>query len=179
MVILDLIFGFILLFAGRTMFWLCVGIVGFLLGVQSTAYLGLTTNGPTALLISLGCGLLGIVLAVAFEWFMVVFGVGFLGGGYLLMSIFPSVAGQESYSWLIFVAGGIVGMCLMIIIFDWTLIMISSLLGATLIVNAFHGTVGFREFLFVSSMVVGILVQYFTLRALTVQEHPASLSAPR
>ena len=101
---------------------------------------------------------------MSFEWVMVIFGVGFLGGGYLLMNIFPSVAGQDPYSWLIFVVGGIVGMCLMVITFDWTLIMISSLLGATLIVNAFHGTGGMREFLFIGSMVTGILVQYLTLK---------------
>ena len=42
--------------------------------------------------------------------------------------------------------------------------MISSLLGATLIVNAFHTTEAFRELLFIGSMVTGILVQYFALR---------------
>ena len=179
MIIFDLILGFLLVFAGRTMFWLCVGAVGFLVGVQSVTYLGLSTTDLTGLLISIGCGLLGIVLAVAFEWLMVVFGVGFLGGGYLLMSIFPPTIGQESYSWLIFVVGGIVGLCLMVIVFDWTLIMISSLLGSTLIVNAFHGTVGFRELLFVGCMVLGISVQYFTLRGTATQENSASLPADR
>ena len=50
-------------------------------------------------------------------------------------------------------------MCLMVIIFDWTLIIISSLLGATLIVNAFNGTEQSRELLFIGSMVTGIVVQ--------------------
>jgi hypothetical protein len=164
MIVVDLIFGIFLVFAGRNFFWLCVGIVGFLIGVQCAASLGYS-NQWMALLIAAALGCLGALLAISFEWFMVVFGVGFLGGGYLLMSIFPSVAaGQETHAWLIFVAGGIVGMCLMVIIFDWTLIIISSLLGATLIINVFHGTEEFRKLLFIGTMSAGILVQYWTLR---------------
>jgi len=163
MVIFDLIFGFLLVLAGRNLFWICVGIVGFLIGVQFAASLGYSNEWMT-LLIAVALGLLGALLAISFEWCMVVFGVGFLGGGYLLMSVFPPMAGQETYSWLIFVVGGIVGMCLMVIFFDWTLITISSLLGATLIVNIFHVTEGVREFLFIGCVVIGILVQYLMLR---------------
>ena len=87
MMIFDLIFGFLLVFAGRNLFWLGVGSVGFLIGVQCASLLGLS-NSWMALLGSLWLWVLGIVLAVCFEWLMVVFGVGFLGGGYLLMNIF-------------------------------------------------------------------------------------------
>ena len=163
MIIFDLIFGFLLVFAGRNLFWLCVGIVGFLIGVQCATSLGYS-NAGMAMLLAFALGCLGALLAIGFEWFMVIFGVGFLGGGYLLMKIFPSASQQDAYSWLIFVVGGIVGLCLMVIIFDWTLIIISSLLGATLIVNAFHGKSISHEILFIGSMVTGIVVQYFTLR---------------
>jgi hypothetical protein len=121
-------------------------------------------NSGMALLAAIALGCLGAFLAISFEWLAVVFGVGFLGGGYLLLNIFPSIVGQDSYMWLIFVVGGIVGMCLMIIIFDWTLIIISSLLGAILIVNAFKGTENMRDLLFIGIMITGILVQYLTLR---------------
>lgn len=163
MIIFDLIFGFLLLFAGRNFFWLCVGIVGFLIGVQCAASLGFSNEGMV-LLAALVFGIVGAVLAVFFEWFMVIFGVGFLGGGYFLMNAFISIGQQDSNSWLIFVVGGIVGMCLMIIVFDFTLIIISSLLGATLVVNAFHGTETFHELVFVASVVSGILIQYLTLK---------------
>jgi len=161
--IFDLICGVLLVFAGRNLFWLCVGISGFLVGGQCAASLGYS-NGWVALLIAVALGCLGALLAISFEWLMVVVGVGFLGGGYLLMNLFPPAAGQETYSWLIFVVGGIVGTCLMVIIFDWTLIIISSLLGATLIANAFHGTADLRGLLFVGSAVIGMVVQYLTLR---------------
>ena len=122
-------------------------------------------------LVAFALGLLGAILAVSLEWFMVVFGVGILRRRIFIDEyIPPGDVGQEPYAWLIFVVGGIVGMCLMVIIFDWTLIMISSLLGAILIVHAFHGTEGFRELLFVSTMVTGIAVQYLTLRGTPYQE---------
>lgn len=85
------------------------------------------------------------------------------------MSIFSSTIQQDPYSWLIFVVGGIVGMCLMIIIFDWTLIIISSLLGATLIVNVFHGTEGTREGLFIGCLLTGMVVQYWALKGIRDQ----------
>ena len=171
MITIDLIFGFLLIFAGRDLFWLCVGIIGFLIGVQCIALLGLS-SGWMVMLAAFVLANVGIVLALSFEWFMVIFGVGFLGGGYLIMNMFPSLVQQDQYSWLIFVLGGIVGMCLMVISFDLTLIMISSLLGASLIINAFHGIVGARELLFIGSVVVGIIVQCLTLRKMANQKSP-------
>ena len=128
MINLELIFGFLLVFAGKNILQLFAG----------------------------------EVLTVSFEWFMTIFVVGFLGGGYLLMNIFSSAARQDPFSWLIFVIGGILGMCLMVITFDLTLIIISSLLGASLIINAFHGREGAREILYFSSVVIGVVVQYLS-----------------
>jgi hypothetical protein len=170
MVIFDLLFGLLLVFAGRNLFWLCVGIIGFLIGAQCAGFFGFS-NGWMALLFAAAFGSVGVVLAVSFEWFMVIFGVGFLGGGYLLMDIFPSSNQQDSYAWLIFVVGGIVGMCLMVITFDLTLILISSLLGATLIAGAIDGSQQLRELSFVSSMMTGMVVQYLILRDSPSQKH--------
>jgi hypothetical protein len=176
MMIFDLICGFLMIFAGRNLFWLCVGMIGFLIGVQCSPALGFT-NGWMALFAAIAMGGLGAILAIFFEWAAIVFGVGFLGGGYLLMNLVP-VTGPDSYAWPIFVVGGIVGMCLMVIIFDWTLIMISSLLGATLITATFHGTESLREVLFVSCVVTGILVQYLTLRNSASNQESAGSSSP-
>ncbi len=162
MMIFDLITGFLLVFAGRNLFWLCVGIVGFLIGVQCAVFFGFS-NGWVTLFMAFALGSAGAVLAVIFEWFMVVFGVGFLGGGYLLMNVFPSAAPQDPNSWLIFVAGGIAGMCLMVIAFDWALIIISSLLGATLIVHAIYGPPQLRDLLFIGSVITGVAVQSLTI----------------
>lgn len=161
---------------GRNLFWLCVGIIGFLIGAQCAEILGYP-DGWTELFSAFVLGCVGVFLAVSFEWFMAIFGVGFLGGGYLLMNIFPPSVQQDPYSGLIFVVGGIVGMCLMVIIFDWTLIMMSSLLGATLIVNVFHGKEEKHAFLFIGCMLTGMLVQYLTLRGKSGQERRLKLNS--
>jgi hypothetical protein len=178
MIIFDLICGFLLIFAGRNLFWLCVGMLGFLVGVQCAPALGFS-NSWMVLFAAIALGGIGALLAICFEWVAIVFGVGFLGGGYLLMNLVPLTGPTESYAWPIFVVGGIVGMCLMVIIFDWTLIMISSLLGATLIVSTFHGPQGSREILFIGCMVTGILVQYLTLRNTTSTQENAGNQALR
>jgi hypothetical protein len=170
MVVFDLIFGFLLLFAGRNFFWLCVGIVGFLSGVQFAALLGLPYEGAAALAAALVFGVIGVVLAVSFEWAAVVIGAGFLGGGYLLMNIMAPAGQQDPYSWLIFLAGGIIGLCLMVIAFDWTLIIISSLVGATLIAHAYHGQGNFRDILFIGCMGMGLIVQYLALKGMSKRE---------
>lgn len=161
--VLDMLFGLLLLFAGRSLFWLCVGVVGFILGVQFSASLGIT-NEVVAVIAALSLGVVGIVLAICFEWLAVVFGVGFLGGGYLLMNSFGLFSHQDSVSWMFFVIGGIAGTCLMIIAFDLSLIIISSFLGAALIVSAFHASESSREILFIASVMVGMVVQYVNLR---------------
>jgi hypothetical protein len=163
MTMVNLICGLLLVFAGRSLFWLCVGIIGFLLGMQCAPQLG-WVSGPMAPFAAVGLGCIGAVLAVAFEWFMVVFGIGFLGGGYLLMTVALPAAGQAPYPWLIFVVGGILGMCLMIIVFDWTLIIVSSLLGAMLIAGSLHSAADTRDLLFLGFAVVGIITQALALR---------------
>jgi hypothetical protein len=55
-------------------------------------------------------------------------------------------------------------MCLVVIAFDWALILISSLLGTTLIVNAFPEIGQIRIFLFIGCMVTGLVMQYMTLK---------------
>ncbi len=158
MVMVDLICGFLLLFAGRNLFWLCVGVVGFLVGVQCAS--AFTAAGSSmAWLVAILFGIVGSVLAICFEWLAMVVGLGFLGGGYLTMGLLP-LASQGPWSWLIFLTGGLVGVILMIVAFDLALILISSLLGAVLIVNAFHGTEAFRDTLLIASLLTGMLVQY-------------------
>jgi len=128
MIFLDLIFGFLLVFAGKNILQLFAG----------------------------------DIIKVSFEWFMTVIVVGFLGGGYLSMNLFNPSSQQDPFSWLIFVIGGILGMCLMVIAFDLTLITISSLLGASFIIYAFHGREEAREIMYIVSVLIGIIVQYLT-----------------
>lgn len=160
MVLIDVLFGAVLLLAGRKLFWLAVGIIGFLAGAHMATHLLPGNDGLSVIAPALLFGVLGAMLAVAFEWLAVVVVVGFLGGGYFLAN--SLALGPPENSWIMFLVGGIIGMVLVILAFDWALIGISSLLGATLIVQHLQMGEPARLTIFVCSVVIGVLLQYYS-----------------
>jgi hypothetical protein len=162
MIIVDVIFGCLLLFAGRKLFWLAVGIIGFLTGVHLGYHWAAQTDNLTIITVALLMGILGAMLAVAFEWMAVVIMVGFLGGGYFLMNILALTPSQQPFEWMVFLIGGIVGMIVVVFAFDWALIIISSLLGAMLLVQHLAVTESVRLMVFAGSVLVGVLLQCVT-----------------
>jgi len=63
------------------------------------------------------------------------------------------------YFWVFFILSGIVGAILALLLLDWALIILSSLMGATLISQTTHLARTPVTLLFVVLVVVGILVQ--------------------
>lgn len=129
-----ILLGIGLLVAGRRLFWLFVAAAGFVLGAQLILR---GTNGPEWIAVAVGVlvGLLFAGMAVFLKSIAVVI-AGFLAGG----SIALGVAGILGYdpgglTWLVYIIGGIVGSVLMSLIFDWALILLSSLAGAALLVQ--------------------------------------------
>ena len=139
MPIVNVAVGALLLALGRKIFWLFVAAVGFAAGLElASRYLNIKPDW-LALLIALGVGVLGALLAYFFQK-LAIGAAGFLAGAFItsrliaLLGIQPSV---KTWDWLIILVGGIIGIFLMIAIFDWALILLSSLAGAILIVEAF------------------------------------------
>lgn len=134
---ITLIMGIALLVLGRKLFWLFVGAIGFLAGMEfASAYLqGYSEN--IVLIAGLVGGVIGIVLAIFVQKVAVLAG-GFIGGGYLAMNIVQDTlqqpAGQSA--WIAFIVGGILGAILVSILFDWALILLSSFVGALLVVQS-------------------------------------------
>jgi hypothetical protein len=61
---------------------------------------------------------------------------GFLVGGYIATAILNAFVNiQPQFSAVAFVIGGIIGAILMLVLFDWALIVFSSIAGAELIVS--------------------------------------------
>ena len=102
--ILNLVLGGILLVAGRKLFWLLVGGIGFILGVQlATRFFH--GNELTMILSGLVLGIIFALLAIFLE--SVAIGIaGFLGGGYVLLSIAGMLGFDRGIlSWVIFAIG--------------------------------------------------------------------------
>src|SRR6266571_7641370 len=156
--------GIVILLFGRKLFWLCVAAVGFLAGVELTPHL---VNEPSALLqltVAIVLGLIGALLALFLQKIAIAV-VGFLAGGKLAGAIAAAFFVQYAeHSTIIFVIGGIIGAVLILVVFDWALIVVSSLIGAHLIENAIVLPPSGSTIVFLGLAVIGVLVQAASLR---------------
>jgi hypothetical protein len=149
--------GLILLVFGRKLFWLCVALLGFFLGMEFAGVLFVDQPRWVILLIGLGTGLLGAVLAVLAE--RVAFALaGFYAGAYLALVSAHSFAIGD-HSTLLLVAGGVIGAVLAVLVMDWAIIILSSLVGAGAIVAAAGMGQPTGALVFVVLTVVGAAIQ--------------------
>jgi len=148
--------GIFLLAFGRRLFWLFVGACGFVAGFEmAQQYLALQ---PDWLIWGAGllCGLIGILLAIFFQRLAVGLG-GFAAGGYItqhaasLLGVGPML--------LIYLVGGIVGAVLLYLLFDWALILLSSIAGSSLIVQSIQWSPGYGMLLYGVLIAAGVAFQ--------------------
>jgi hypothetical protein len=103
------------------------------------------------LLIALAFGVLGALLVYFFEK-IAIGAAGFFAGAYIASRLISYLAVQvKSWDWLIILIGGIIGIILMYVIFEWALIILSSLAGTILIVEGF-------KLIGLIAMIVGIFL---------------------
>ena len=161
--IISILLGGALLIAGRKLFWLFVGAAGFVAGLQLATQFWQVPE-LLAILIGLVVGVIFALLAIFLQG--VAIGVaGFLAGGY----IFTVLAGmlglnQGAFSWIVYLIGGIIGVLLVVFLFDWALIVLSSLAGASLISQALLLPAGIAGVIFLALVIVGVVIQGFTLQ---------------
>jgi hypothetical protein len=159
MALLRLFLGIALLLVGRRLFWLFLGGVGFASGFDFAERMIDGQPHSVILIIALFAGALGAMVAIFLQKFAVVAG-GFLAGGYLLIELLK-VFGVRigDYHWFLFIVGGIVGAVLLSVVFGWTLIVLSSLIGSILVSQAFHFGKPLSEFILMSLVLLGIVIQ--------------------
>src|SRR3954471_13229558 len=131
--ILSALIGVVILFFGRRIFWLCVAAVGFAAGVELAPHIVHEPTPLLALSIAVVLGFIGALLALFLQKIAIGI-VGFLAGGKLAVAIAAAVVGNAAqFYWISFIAGGVVGAILLLLLFDWALIFLSSIVGAYLI----------------------------------------------
>src|SRR6266550_3309464 len=162
--IVGALIGAVILFFGRKLFWLCVAAVGFAAGVEIAPHLVHEPSPLLALSVALVLGLIGALLALFLQKVAIAV-LGFLAGGKLAGSIAAAFfVHYAQYSTVIFVIGGVVGAILLLALFDWALIVVSSLIGAHLIQSAIVLPASGSTIVFIGLAVLGILVQAASLR---------------
>lgn len=136
--IISALVGIALLFFGRRLFWLFVAALGFAIGLQLAPYLSQNPPLWLSLLLSIGLGLLGALLAVMLQKLAVAI-AGFLVGGRVAVALGAALwVNHAHYSVITFVVGGIIGALLLVALFDWALIIFSAIEGARLIAETVH-----------------------------------------
>ena len=162
--IIGVLIGVVILFFGRKLFWLCVAAVGFAVGVKIAPLLVNESASLLALLIALIFGVLGALLALFLQKIAIAV-LGFLAGGKLATAIAAAFFVQYAhYSTIIFVIGGIIGAILLLALFGWALIVVSSFIGAYLIQSAIVLPPTGSTLVFIGLAIVGIFVQAASYR---------------
>ena len=162
--IVGVLIGVIILFFGRKLFWLCVAAVGFAVGVEIAPLLVNEPSSLLALVIALVFGVLGALLALFLQKIAIAV-LGFLAGGKLATAIAGAFfVHYAQYSTIIFVIGGIIGAILLLAVFDWALIVVSSFIGAYLIQSAIVLPPTGSTLVFIGLAIVGIFVQAASFR---------------
>jgi len=162
--IVRAVLGTILLLTGRKLYWLFVGVIGFVVGLYLSILLFKSESELLILVIALTAGVLGAVLALYVQRLAVSM-AGFIAGGYLLTTLFSRLSFNVLMSsWLLFLVGGIIGVLLVLILFDWALIVLSALMGASLLIDAIHFGQWATIVLWVVLFSAGILIQARTIR---------------
>jgi len=168
--IIQLVTGAIQLLLGRKVFWLMVGIMGFLFGLFLTVYV---FDWPVwlRLLVGLGIGVIFSVLAVFIQKPMAaIFGFFAFGLAAATLARLFGAAVNSSLFWISFVVGGIVGIILVFALFEWSLIIGTSLSGAGSVVTALESLLRIQNngvlsiALFLILLFIGITYQAKYLR---------------
>lgn len=166
--IAGVIIGVVILFFGRKLFWLCVAAVGFAVGVEIAPLLVNEPSSLLALVVALVFGVLGALLALFLQKVAVAV-LGFVAGGKLATAIAAAFfVHYVQYSTIVFVVGGIIGAILLLGLFNWALIVVSSFIGAYLIQSAIVLPPTGSTIVFIGLAIVGIFVQAASFRRTAV-----------
>ena len=151
--------GAALLILGRKLFWLFAAVIGFLFGVSIAQQVLPGQSQTIILLVALSIGGLGAVLAITVQ--KIAIGLaGFIAGGYLVYLMIPALSiNLGSFLWLAVIIGGIIGAVLASTMFDWTLILLSSAIGASVITNHLTLPQPFPLVLLIALFIVGVIIQ--------------------
>lgn len=159
MIVIRLILGTIMLTMGSRLYWLFLSVVGFMLGFDMAEQAMAGQPHSVIIVVAILGGVAGAFLAIFLQRLAIVAG-GFLAGGYLAFGLLEGFGMRSNpYHWLFIVLGGVIGAFLMWVLFDWALIILSSGLGAVLVLQAIPVSQQMTKLLFVVLLVLGTAFQ--------------------
>lgn len=165
MVVPSFLVGLVLLTLGRKLFWLFVACIGFLAGIHVAQQIWGVRSEFLVLVFSLGLGVVGALGALVFQRLAVGL-AGFGAGGFIALDAISLWGAPSVYwAWGAFIVGGALGAVVLFLLFDWGLIVISSLAGASLIVQSVRINPAIEAGVFLVLLLCGIVLQARLLRS--------------
>lgn len=162
--IISALIGALILLFGRKLFWLCVAAVGFAAGFEVAPQLIHEPSTWVMLTFAIVLGFIGALLALFLQKIAIAI-AGFLAGGKLALAVAAAFFVQPAqYYWITFLVGGIIGALLLLVLFDWALIALSSVVGAYLVLSAFSLPASGTSILFIALVAIGVIVQATAMR---------------
>ena len=162
--IISVVVGATILLLGRKLFWLFVAALGFAVGLEIAAYILHDPPLWLMLTLSLGLGALGAILAIKLQKLAIAV-AGFVAGGRLATVLLTAFfVDYSQYSFITFVIGGVLGALMLLALFDWVLILLSSIEGAHLISKAIILPPTGMAILCAALVLIGLIVQRSMLR---------------
>jgi len=162
------LFGAVLLFFGRKLFWLFVAVVGFLFGLELGAQIMVGAEQWVVWLVALVIGLVGALLAVLLQRVAIIL-AGAAAGGLFLMNLAVAGGMNNTFQLAAFIVGAIVAGILAALLFDWALIILSAITGASLIAGAFTLSPAAAALVALALSILGIIFQARMRRISTTQ----------
>jgi len=154
--LLHLLIGALVLILGRRLFWLFVAVAGFFAAFQAVPELLPDQTQVVVLGIALAAGVVGALLAIFLQYLAAGL-AGFVAGGFAAQSL-QSLLGPD-LGWILFAVGGGIGLVLVLLAFDWALILLSALIGARIMLEPFAFEPVLRVGLLLGLAVLGVAVQ--------------------
>ncbi|MFL6589251.1 MAG: DUF4203 domain-containing protein [Chthoniobacterales bacterium] len=162
--IISVIIGAAILLFGRKLFWLFVAALGFAVGLEIAAYFMKEPPQWMTLLVAIGCGVMGAMLALLLQKLAIAV-AGFIAGGRIAWALAGAFfVDHAHYRGITFLVGGILGAILLLALFDWVLILLSSIEGAHLISTGITLPEKGTMILVIALAVIGVIVQGSMLR---------------
>jgi hypothetical protein len=159
--IVTIIAGVAVLFLGRQLFWLFVGVAGFAAGFELATKFLSSQPDWVIVLVALLVGVAGALVAI-FLRYLAVAAAGFASGAYLGTALTPLLEADSVWVfWVLFIVGGVIGAALLVLLFDWALIGLSAVTGAAMLVPLTDWSPTLQLLLFIALVVAGIAVQVY------------------
>jgi Domain of unknown function (DUF4203) len=151
--------GIALLVAGRRLFWLAVGMLGFIAGYQAMERWGSGLPDTAAFVVAVAVGVIGMILAVVVQRVAVAL-AGFLLGVVLATFLLPLTA-IELGAWhgLVVAAAGLLMAFVALGIFSLALVVLTAGAGAAMLAEAIAAPPPWGVALLVVLWVIGVVVQ--------------------